>query len=183
MHDYTRKTLFIDGQWMTPSAADVIDVVDPATEKVIGCVPNGTVADVDAAVAAARRAFDPLITRAERSDRLARVIAAMEKRLPDIADLCVDLDVLQRRRDVLVPALDEQDYEPTHPEGTFYVIARSPVPDDVAFVAELAAQRLFVLPGSTVSLPGWFRISLTGSDPMIEAAIDLLREARRAAHR
>ncbi|OBK74761.1 aldehyde dehydrogenase family protein [Mycobacterium sp. 1164985.4] len=86
MHDYTRKTLFIDGQWMTPSAADVIDIVDPATEKVIGCVPNGTVADVDAAVAAARRAFDPLITRAERSDRLARVIAAMEKRLPDIAE-------------------------------------------------------------------------------------------------
>lgn len=86
MHDYTRKTLFIDGQWVTPSASDVIDVVDPATEKVIGCVPNGTVADVDAAVAAARRAFDPLITRAERVDRLARVIAAMEKRLPDIAE-------------------------------------------------------------------------------------------------
>lgn len=86
MHDYTRKTLFIDGQWVTPSASDVIDVVDPATEKVIGCVPNGTIADVDAAVAAARRAFDPLITRAERGDRLARVIAAMEKRLPDMAE-------------------------------------------------------------------------------------------------
>lgn len=86
MHDYTRKTLFIDGRWVTPSAGDVIDVVDPATEKVIGCVPNGTVADVDAAVDAARRAFDPLITIAERRDRLARVIAAMEKRLPDIAE-------------------------------------------------------------------------------------------------
>lgn len=86
MHDYTRKTLFIDGRWVTPSAGDVIDVIDPATEKVIGCVPNGTVADVDAAVDAARRAFDPLITRAERADRLARVIAAMEKRLPDIAE-------------------------------------------------------------------------------------------------
>lgn len=86
MHDYTRKTLFIDGRWVTPSAGDVIDVIDPATEKVIGCVPNGTVADVDAAVDAARRAFDPLITIAERRDRLARVIAAMEKRLPDIAE-------------------------------------------------------------------------------------------------
>ncbi|MGV0645424.1 aldehyde dehydrogenase family protein [Mycolicibacterium sp. XJ2546] len=86
MHDYTRKTLFIDGQWVTPSAGDVIEVVDPATENVIGCVPNGTASDVDAAVAAARRAFDPLITLAERRDRLARVIAAMEKRLPDIAE-------------------------------------------------------------------------------------------------
>ncbi|KUH72010.1 aldehyde dehydrogenase [Mycolicibacterium novocastrense] len=86
MHDYTRKTLFIDGQWVTPSTGDVIDIVNPATEKVIGAVPSGTVADVDAAVAAARRAFDPLITLAERRDRLTRVIAAMEKRLPDIAE-------------------------------------------------------------------------------------------------
>lgn len=86
MHDYTRKTLFIDGRWVTPNGSDVIEVVDPATENVIGSVPNGTAADVDAAVAAARRAFDPLITVDERRDRLARVIDAMEKRLPDIAE-------------------------------------------------------------------------------------------------
>lgn len=86
MHDYTRKALFIDGQWVTPSGSGVIEVIDPATEKVIGSVPNATVTDVDAAVAAARRAFDPLITVTERRDRLARVIAAMEKRLPDIAE-------------------------------------------------------------------------------------------------
>lgn len=86
MHDYTRKTLFIDGQWVAPAGDDVIEVIDPATEQVIGSVPNGTVADVDAAVAAARRAFDPLISVAERRDRLARVLTAMEKRLPDIAE-------------------------------------------------------------------------------------------------
>ena len=60
-------------------------------------------------------------------------------------------------------------------------MARSPVPDDVAFVADLAAEGLFVLPGSTVSLPGWFRISLTGSDAMIDAATELFGAARRAA--
>lgn len=86
MHDYTRTTLFIDGQWVTPRGSDVIEVVDPATEQVIGSVPNGTAADVDAAVAAARRAFDPLITVDERREHVARVIDAMEKRLPDIAE-------------------------------------------------------------------------------------------------
>ncbi|BBY18260.1 aldehyde dehydrogenase family protein [Mycolicibacterium litorale] len=86
MHEYTRKTLFIDGTWVTPAGSGAIEVIDPATEQVIGSVPNGTAADVDAAVAAARRAFDPLITVAERRDRLDRVIAAMEKRLPDIAE-------------------------------------------------------------------------------------------------
>ncbi|MBO0676687.1 aldehyde dehydrogenase family protein [Mycolicibacterium sp. S2-37] len=86
MHEYTRRTLFIDGRWVAPSGAGGIEVTDPATEKVIGSVPSGTAADVDAAVDAARRAFDPLITVAERRDRVRRVIDAMEKRLPDIAE-------------------------------------------------------------------------------------------------
>lgn len=86
MHNYTRTTLFIDGQWVTPHGTDVIEVVDPATEQVIGSVPSGTAADVDAAAAAARRAFDPQISVTERRERVAAVIAAMEKRLPDIAE-------------------------------------------------------------------------------------------------
>lgn len=86
MHDYHRKALFIDGQWVTPSGHDAIEVIDPATETVIGSVPAGTAADVDAAVAAARRAFDPLIGIAERRDRVMRIVTALEKRLPDIAE-------------------------------------------------------------------------------------------------
>ncbi len=86
MHDYFRTTLFIDGQWVTSEGTETIEVIDPATEEVIGSVPSGTAADVDAAVSAARRAFDPLISIAERRDRVAAVITAMEKRLPDIAE-------------------------------------------------------------------------------------------------
>ncbi|WP_124713676.1 aldehyde dehydrogenase family protein [Mycolicibacterium nivoides] len=87
MPTFEHDRLFIDGSWTTASGNGVIEVVDPATEAVIGHVPNGDSTDVDAAVAAARRAFDPLITVGERRDRVQRVIAAMEKRLPDIADL------------------------------------------------------------------------------------------------
>lgn len=86
MHDYTRKTLYIDGQWVTPVGTGEIEVINPATEQAIGSVPNGDAADVDAAVAAARRAFDPLISVAERKERTAAVIAAMAQRLPDIAE-------------------------------------------------------------------------------------------------
>lgn len=87
MHTHQRSELFIDGSWVAPSGSGVIDVVDPATEAVIGHVPGGDEADVDAAVGAARRAFDPAITVQERQQRLRRVIDAMEKRLPDIANL------------------------------------------------------------------------------------------------
>lgn len=85
-HEYDRTTLYIDGQWVAPAATGTIDVVDPATEEVIGHVPGGSEADVDVAVAAARRAFDPLIGVDERRQRLDAVITAMEKRLPQIAE-------------------------------------------------------------------------------------------------
>ena len=104
--------------------------------------------------------------------------ALLQRALPDIADLVIDIPALERRRDRLVPALQELGYEPTSPEGTFYVLARSPIEDDLAFVARLAEDDLFVLPGSTISLPGWFRISLTASDEMIDASIELFAAAR-----
>jgi aspartate aminotransferase len=106
--------------------------------------------------------------------------ALLQRALPEIASLCIDIPALARRRDLLVPALAEQGYDPTMPEGTFYVLARSPEPDDVAFVARLAAEGMFVLPGSTVNLPGWFRVSLTGSDAMVEASVERFAAARRA---
>lgn len=86
MHNYSRSALFLDGAWVESRGDGMIEVIDPATEQVIGSVPNGNAADVDAAVAAARNAFDPLITLDERRDRLAAVITAMDKRLPEIAE-------------------------------------------------------------------------------------------------
>jgi aldehyde dehydrogenase (NAD+) len=50
--------LYIDGQWTDGSGSDVLSVVNPATEKEIGTVPQGTVSDVQLAIRAARRAFD-----------------------------------------------------------------------------------------------------------------------------
>ena len=49
---------YIGGEWVDPSTSDTTDVIDSATEEVIGRVPMGGAADVDAAVAAARGAFD-----------------------------------------------------------------------------------------------------------------------------
>ncbi|MGC7099451.1 aldehyde dehydrogenase family protein [Amycolatopsis lurida] len=53
-----RDVIYVDGKWIASAGSATIDVVNPATEEVIDRVPAGTAADVDAAVAAARRAFD-----------------------------------------------------------------------------------------------------------------------------
>src|SRR5271154_1892007 len=50
--------LFIGGEWITPKGSDRISVIAASTEEVVGSVPEGTNADIDAAVNAARAAFD-----------------------------------------------------------------------------------------------------------------------------
>jgi len=55
MREYAR--LFIDGAWQVPSGRGLAEVIDPASESVIGRVPLGDEQDVNRAVAAARQAF------------------------------------------------------------------------------------------------------------------------------
>jgi aspartate aminotransferase len=107
--------------------------------------------------------------------------ALLQHALPEIDELTIDIGRLQRRRDWLVPALREMGYEASMPEGTFYTMARSPIADDVAFGDLLARHRVLVLPGTIVETPGWFRISLTASDEMVEAGIPRFAAARDEA--
>ncbi|HTG41875.1 MAG TPA: aminotransferase class I/II-fold pyridoxal phosphate-dependent enzyme, partial [Methylomirabilota bacterium] len=72
-------------------------------------------------------------------------------------------------------------YETTVPEGTFYIMAKSPIDDDVAFGELLAEENVLVLPGTVVEVPGWFRISLTASDEMVEGGLAGFERARTRA--
>jgi aspartate aminotransferase len=107
--------------------------------------------------------------------------ALLQHAVDDLEQLSIDVDALQRRRDRLVPALREMGYEASMPEGTFYTMARSPIDDDVAFGDLLARHRVLVLPGTIVEVPGWFRVSLTASDEMVEAGIPRFAAARQEA--
>jgi aspartate aminotransferase len=97
--------------------------------------------------------------------------AIMQYALPDIEPLSIDMDHLQRKRDRMVDALRQQGYALHVPEGTFYLLPRSPLADDLAFTDLLARRNVLVLPGTVVEMPGFFRLSLTTNDEMIEAAI------------
>ena len=98
--------------------------------------------------------------------------ALLQHALGDLERLSIDVGALQRRRDRLVPALRKIGYETTMPEGTFYVMARSPIADDVEFSDLLGRHGVLVLPGTVTEVPGWFRISLTASDQMVEDGIE-----------
>ncbi len=78
---------YIDGRWVDPVEPRTLDVVNPATEDVIGRISLGSAADVDAAVAAAARAFESYsrTTRTERMELLQSIIDVLKKRHDDIA--------------------------------------------------------------------------------------------------
>jgi aldehyde dehydrogenase (NAD+) len=83
----TRELLHIGGAWAKPATTDVIGVENPATGEILGTVPAGTPADVEAAVAAARAAFDgwAATPMAERGLVLDRLHTALAARAGDIA--------------------------------------------------------------------------------------------------
>jgi len=107
--------------------------------------------------------------------------ALLQHAIDDLEALSIDVGALERRRDRLVPALRGMGYETTVPEGTFYVMARAPLADDLAFAEILNRHKVLVLPGSVVELPGWFRISLTASDDMVDRGIAAFAAAMRDA--
>ena len=81
------RKFYIGGAWVDPSTAAALDVVNPATEQTIGAVAMGAQADVDAAVAAARAAFEPFsATRSEeRAALLERICEGYAARAADLA--------------------------------------------------------------------------------------------------
>lgn len=103
--------------------------------------------------------------------------ALLQHAIRDLEGLSVDIPALQARRDRMVPALRAMGYEVTDPEGTFYLMVRSPDPDDGAFTTRLAELGALVLPGSITESPGWFRVSLTASDEMVERGLVAFRAA------
>ena len=86
MRDYLE--FYIDGRWVQPVQPRGLDVEDPATERVCGRISLGSPADVDHAVAAARRAFGGWAqsTRAERLELLHAILAEYQRRSADLAD-------------------------------------------------------------------------------------------------
>jgi aldehyde dehydrogenase (NAD+) len=79
---------YIDGKWVAPAKARAHDVINPANEEPVGRISLGSAADVDKAVAAARRAFETYsrTTLAERAALLDKIIAVFQKRMGDVGE-------------------------------------------------------------------------------------------------
>jgi betaine-aldehyde dehydrogenase len=90
----TFDKLFIGGKWVDPAGTGTIDVISPHTEEVMARVPEGTEADIDRAVAAAREAFDhgpwPRMTPQERCAIVQRFTEIYASKMGELAALITE---------------------------------------------------------------------------------------------
>lgn len=85
--------LFINGKWIPSENGQKEDIINPATEEVIGRATVGTVHDLDHAIHAARNAFDrgtwPRMSPKERSSKMQAFREALIKRKEEIINLMI----------------------------------------------------------------------------------------------
>jgi aldehyde dehydrogenase (NAD+) len=83
------QRLFIGGEWVEPAGTGTIDVISPHSEELVGRVPEGTTADIDRAVAAARDAFDkgewPRLSPEARMAAVQKFSEVYAAHIPDMA--------------------------------------------------------------------------------------------------
>lgn len=138
------EKLFIGGNWAESFGSARIDIISPSTEELVGKVVLATAADMDRAVAAARRAFDhgpwPRMSGAERAAYLRRIAEEMAKRADDFArawSLQVGMPYSQTSQSApfmggyftYFAGLAEQGFEEVRPSalGGYGIVVREPV--------------------------------------------------------
>ena len=97
--------------------------------------------------------------------------AIMQRAVSHLLNDSVDISIYQGKRDRLCEGLASCGYDITRPEGAFYLFPKTPVEDDVAFVAALQEENILTVPGSGFGGPGHFRIAYCVSDQVIEGAL------------
>ena len=94
-----------------------------------------------------------------------------------LLDQTVNLDVYDRRRRLMARVLREAGVSFEMPKGAFYIFARSPVPDDLAFVDALLQEKILVVTGKGFGFGGYVRLSYSVDEKIILRAADGFKRA------
>src|SRR5688572_5861158 len=87
--DASPKQLLIDGQWVDAASGKTFETINPANGEVLARVAEADAADVDRAVASARKAFDGWSTQkpSKRTKLLLKIADLIEKNVDELAQL------------------------------------------------------------------------------------------------
>ena len=115
------------------------------------------------------------LTFCNRTLGFVKAPALMQHIVGRLQGVTIDVGEYQAKRDFLHRKLTEIGYSLVKPQGAVYMFPRSPISDDVEFVAELQGHRVLVVPGRGFGLPGHFRISYCVTDETLEGSLEGFR--------
>lgn len=99
----------------------------------------------------------------------------MQRAVSGIQDLPADMTVYRRNRDVLVDALSQAGFSVVPPGGAFYLFPRSPVPDEMTFLAAALEENVLLVPGRGFGRSGHFRLAFCVSPETVSRALPAFR--------
>jgi len=124
----------------------------------------------------AREQVSAELTRWTRITGIATPTALMQRAVPELLALQHDQGWLSRWRHRVVQQLAADGYTVMQPNATLFVYVRTPPnADDFDFIGELASEGVLALPAPVFHHTGYFRLSLTGSEQMMESALPILK--------
>ena len=103
--------------------------------------------------------------------------ALMQRVVGAIQGAVVDISAYAKKMELLCDGLSRFGYEFTKPAGAFYLFPKSPIPDDVEFVARLQEELILTVPGTGFGAPGYFRIAFCVDDAVIEKSMPGFKRA------
>ena len=103
--------------------------------------------------------------------------AIMQKSIEDIQEESVDINIYKQKRDYIYDELIQLGYECVKPDGAFYLFPKSPIEDDAKFVRILQNSKVLTVPGRGFGLAGYFRISYSVEDWVLEGSIEGFKKA------
>ena len=94
--------------------------------------------------------------------------ALMQRALPHLRGVQVDIDFYQQLRDQVCGLMEEVGISCVRPQGAFYLFPQALEEDDVAFVRRAQEEKILLVPGSGFGWPGCFRLSYCCPTSVIE---------------
>jgi aspartate aminotransferase len=102
----------------------------------------------------------------------------MQLAVAQLQGITVDVSIYKRRRNMICDVLAQTGYQFNIPEGAFYLFPKSPISDDVQFVARLKEELILAAPGVSFGGPGHFRLSYAVPEKTITGSFAGFKRAR-----
>ncbi len=117
------------------------------------------------------------LTLANRILGFVNAPALMQRVVAELQDVTVDTTIYGRRKDLICTILRAGGFTFTEPKGAFYVFPKTPIADDVKFVALLQEEKILAVPGVGFGSPGHMRVAFCVPDEVIGRSAEGFKRA------